>query len=149
MKKVLWICSRLPTPLFSGDALYSAGLLTALVSTNEVALTLVGTRRTTQPVGAHITALPNTVCIDVPPTRSSGLASLLLASPRDAYKLNTPELQLAAAKLLRERWDWIVVDHAYSAGLLAAVLREREGASICYVAHNAEGSRKRCSGTPD
>jgi glycosyltransferase involved in cell wall biosynthesis len=140
MEKVLWICGRLPTPLFSGDALYSAGLLKAIAGTDEVALTLVGTRRTDQPPGGHILDLPHTVCIDVPFSRSSGLSSLLSPLPRDAYNLSTPELQEAMAKLLKQDWDWIVIDHAYSSGLLPAILRERRGASICYVAHNAEGT---------
>jgi len=102
MKNILWICGRLPTPLFTGDALYSAGLLKALAQTNETAITLVGTRRTDEPVGDHILSLPNTICVDVPPTRSSGLRSLLSPLPRDAFNLSTPELSRSLAKLLQQ-----------------------------------------------
>ncbi|MET4023732.1 glycosyltransferase [Bradyrhizobium sp. S3.2.12] len=140
MKNILWICGRLPTPLFTGDALYSAGLLKALAQTNEAAITLVGTRRTDDPVGDHILSLPNTICVDVPPTRSSGLRSLLSPLPRDAFSLSTPELGRSLAKLLRRNWDWIVIDHAYSAGSLSAILQNRKRASICYISHNAEGA---------
>lgn len=139
MKRILWICGRLPSPLFSGDALYSAGLLKALAKTNDVALTLVGTHRTEAPIGDHILGLPNTVCVGTPPARSSALSSLISSLPRDAYNLRAPELKQTLGKLLKQHWDWIVVDHAYSAGTLSAILRERNGASICYVAHNAEG----------
>jgi polysaccharide biosynthesis protein PslH len=139
MKKVLWISGRLPMPLFSGDALYSAGLLKALSMTNEVALSVVGTRRSQQPIADHGLGLPNTICIDAPPFRSSGLLSLLSPLPRDAYNLGTPEIEQALERLLKEPWDWIVIDHAYSSGLLSVVLRGRRNASICYVAHNAEG----------
>lgn len=140
MKNILWICGRLPTPLFTGDALYSAGLLKALAQTNEAAITLVGTRRTDEPVGDHILSLPNTICVDVPPTRSSGLRSLLSPLPRDAFNLSTPELRRSLAKLLQQNWDWIVIDHAYSAGPLSAILQNRKRASICYISHNAEGA---------
>ncbi len=126
-------------PLFSGDALYSAGLLKALSMTNEVALSVVGTRRSQQPLADHGLGLPNTICIDAPPFRSSGLLSLLSPLPRDAYNLGTPEIEQALERLLKEPWDWIVIDHAYSSGLLSVVLRGRRNASICYVAHNAEG----------
>jgi glycosyltransferase involved in cell wall biosynthesis len=139
MKKVLWISGRLPTPLFSGDALYSAGLLKALSMTNEVALSVVGTRRSHQPITDHGLGLPNTICIDAPPFRTSGLLSLLSPLPRDAYNLGTPEVEQALERLLKEPWDWIVIDHAYSSGLLSLILRGRRDASICYVAHNAEG----------
>jgi glycosyltransferase involved in cell wall biosynthesis len=40
---------------------------------------------------------------------------------------------------LKQDWDWIVVDHTYSSGLLPVVLRDRKNASICYIGHNAEG----------
>ncbi|WBL80313.1 glycosyltransferase [Bradyrhizobium xenonodulans] len=139
MKNILWICGRLPTPLFTGDALYSAGLLKALAQTNEAAITLVGTRRTDEPVG-DILSLPNTICVDVPPARSSGLRSLLSPLPRDAFNLSTPELLRSLAQLLQQNWDWIVIDHAYSAGPLSAILQNRKRASICYISHNAEGA---------
>jgi polysaccharide biosynthesis protein PslH len=139
MKKVLWISGRLPTPLFSGDALYSAGLLKALSMTNEVALSVVGTRRSERPIADQGLGLPNTICIDAPPFRTSGLLSLLSPLPRDAYNLGTPEVEQALERLLDNPWDWIVIDHAYSSGLLSVILKGRRNASICYVAHNAEG----------
>jgi hypothetical protein len=140
MKKILWICGRLPTPLFSGDALYSAGLLTALARTNAAAITLVGTRRGDEPAGDHLRSLSNMSCIDLPPARPSGLKSLLSPLPRDAFNLGTPELRLSLSKLLQDEWDWIVIDHAYSSGLLAMIEQHRKHASICYIAHNAEGA---------
>ncbi|MBH5369001.1 glycosyltransferase [Bradyrhizobium glycinis] len=140
MKKILWICGRLPSPLFTGDALYSAGLLKALALSQGTSVTLVGTRRAVDPVGSHIRDLPNTICIDAPPMRSSGLQSLLSPLPRDAFNLSTPELQKSLATLLQQQWDWIVIDHAYSSGLLSEILQHRRRASICYIAHNAEGN---------
>jgi hypothetical protein len=140
MKKILWICGRLPTPLFTGDALYSAGLLKALAVTGKTTITLAGTRRTEDPVGDHIVNLPNTMCADAPPALSSGLKSLLSPLPRDAFNLSTRELQTSLARLLQQEWHWIVIDHAYSAGLLPAILQHRKHASICYIAHNAEGA---------
>lgn len=140
MKKILWICGRLPSPLFSGDALYSAGLLKALALSEATRVTLVGTRRINDPVGDHIHDLPNTICVDAPPMRSSGLQSLLSPLPRDAFNLSTAQLQKSLATLLHKEWDWIVIDHAYSSGSLSDIMRHRRRASICYIAHNAEGS---------
>jgi polysaccharide biosynthesis protein PslH len=139
MKKILWISGRLPTPLFSGDALYSAGLLKALAMTGDTALTVVGMRRTEQALSDHSLGLPNTTCIDVPPFRAYGLSSLLSPLPRDAYNLGTREVEQALTRLLAQQWDWIVIDHAYSSGFLPIILRGRKQASIGYVAHNAEG----------
>lgn len=139
MKNVLWICGRLPTPLFSGDALYSAGLLKALAMTDGAAITVVGTRRTQQALDDRTLGLPNTVCQDTPPFRPSGVSSLLTRLPRDAYNLGTPEVKRALAQLMGQQWDWIVIDHAYSSGLLPLILRDRKQAAVCYVAHNAEG----------
>jgi glycosyltransferase involved in cell wall biosynthesis len=139
MKKVLWISGRLPTPLFSGDALYSAGILKALAMTGEVALSVAGTRRTDRAIDGCILGLPGITRVDVPPPLPSGLLSLLSSLPRDAYNLGTRELEQALVQLLKQDWDWIVVDHAYSSGLLPVILRGRKDASICYIAHNAEG----------
>lgn len=140
MKKVLWICSRLPAPLLSGDALYSAGLLKALAMTNDAAITLIGTRRPNHGQDAHLAALPNTTSIMLPSAQASGLRSLASSLPRDAYNLATPELALQIEKLLQQEWDWIAIDHAYSAGLLSTILKNRGRASVWYIAHNAEGA---------
>jgi len=140
MRRILWICGRLPTPLFTGDALYSAGVLKALALTGQATITLVGTRRTEDPVGDHIVSLPHTICVDTPPARPSGLRSLLSPLPRDAFNLSTPELETALMRLLQKDWDWIVIDHAYSSGSISTILQHRKRASLCYVGHNAEGA---------
>lgn len=139
VKNILWICGRLPTSLFSGDAIYSAGLLRALAATDDVSLTVVGSRRTEQEISESLPGLAGVRCVDVPPASSSGLWSLLSLLPRDAYNLSSPELRRTLDELLLRDWNWIVIDHAYSAGALSAILQSRKNASVCYVAHNAEG----------
>lgn len=139
MKRILWVSGRLPSPLFSGDALYSAGIIKALAMTNEVTLSVIGTRRSEQPIDAFLPSLPGVTCVDVPPSQPSGLMSLLSSLSRDAYNLRTHELEQALARLLKQDWNWIVIDHAYSSGLLPLVLNNKKRASICYIAHNAEG----------
>jgi polysaccharide biosynthesis protein PslH len=139
MKKVLWVSGRLPTPLFSGDALYSAGILKALAMTSEITLSVVGTRRNAQAIVLPFLDLPAIRCVDVPQSKPSGLLSLMSSLPRDAYNLGTHELAQALVQLLKQDWDWIVIDHACSAGLLPTILRYQKRASICYIAHNAEG----------
>ena len=84
MKKILWIAGRVPSPLFSGDALYSAGMLTALSRTERAAVTVVGTRREDRPIDGRLLSLPGTVFSDAPWPRRFGLLSLLTSLPRDA-----------------------------------------------------------------
>jgi polysaccharide biosynthesis protein PslH len=139
MKKILWIAGRLPTPLFSGDALYSAGIVTALASTQEVQLTVIGARRDDRPVDGRLLGLTRTSFVDVAPSRRPGMLSLLSSLPRDAYGLATGARRRALVQLLAHDWDWIVFDHANSSGLLPLVRKLRNNASICYIAHNAEG----------
>ncbi|KJC62765.1 hypothetical protein UP10_00890 [Bradyrhizobium sp. LTSPM299] len=139
MKKILWIAGRVPSPLFSGDALYTAGMLTALSRTERAAVTVVGTRRENRPIDDRVLSLPGTVFPEAPWPRKFGLLSLLTSLPRDAYSLAPPSIGNTLAELLDQHWDWIVFDHARSAAFLSTVLQQRKQASICYVAHNAEG----------
>jgi polysaccharide biosynthesis protein PslH len=139
MKKILWIAGRFPSPLFSGDALYSAGMLTALSRTERATVTVVGTRRENRPIEDRLLRLPRTAFTEAPWPRRFGLLSLLTSLPRDAYSLAPPSIGTALAELLDQHWDWIVFDHARSAAFLPTVLQQRKRASICYVAHNAEG----------
>ncbi|KWV58525.1 hypothetical protein AS156_33575 [Bradyrhizobium macuxiense] len=139
MKKILWIVGRIPSPLFSGDALYSAGILTALSRTGQTDVTVVGSRRENPPVEDRLLRLPHTVFPEAPWPRRLGVLSLLTSLPRDAYSLAPPSIGTTLAELLDQRWDWIVFDHARSAALLPMVLQKRKQASICYLAHNAEG----------
>jgi hypothetical protein len=139
MKKILWIAGRIPSPLFSGDALYSAGMFTALSKTEEAAVTVVGVRREDRPIDDRLLRLLRTTFLDVPRPRSFGIFSLLTTLPRDAYSLAPPSIGKTLVELLNQNWDWIVFDHARSAAVLPMVLKRRKQASICYVAHNAEG----------
>ncbi|OAF16747.1 hypothetical protein AXW67_11910 [Bradyrhizobium neotropicale] len=143
MKKVLWIAGRVPSPLFSGDALYTAGMLTALSRTERAAVTVVGTRRENGPIEDRLLRLPRTAFPEPPWPRRFGILSLLTSLPRDAYSLAPPLIGTALTELLNQHWDWIVFDHARSAAFLPTVLQQRKQASICYVAHNAEEKIRR------
>ncbi|MET4481503.1 glycosyltransferase [Bradyrhizobium sp. F1.13.3] len=139
LKRILWISGRLPSPLFSGDALYSAGLIKSLALTNEAEVTVVGSRRSEQAIEKPFLGLPQINCVDTPPSHVSAALSLASSLPKDAYFLATPALRMKLLELLEQSWDWIVIDHAYSSGFLDLILPRRQSASICYVAHNAEG----------
>lgn len=143
MKRILWIAGRLPTPLFSGDALYSAGLIKSLALTKEAEVTIVGSRRSEQAIEKPFLGLPQVTCVDAPPSQVSAAFSLASSLPKDAYILATPDLRAKLLELLDQSWDWIVIDHAYSSGFLDTILSRRQSASICYVAHNAEGLIRR------
>lgn len=145
VKRFLWISGRLPSPLFSGDALYSAGVLKALQSTRAAEISVVGTRRKTEAPPPDLSLGPGITCIDVPPADVSPVRvvrALFSSFSKDARNLATAELANALDRQLEQGWDWIVIDHANSSGLLPRILAGRGGASICYLAHNAEGKTR-------
>lgn len=142
MKRVLWLSGRLPTPLFTGDALYSAGILNALALTKKTEVCVIGTRRDNQPPSGNVSLGVGISCVDVLEARPSAVKlvnGLLSGISKDANTLATPEFRRALMEKLQQDWDWIVIDHANSSGFLKTVVRYRKSASICYVAHNAEG----------
>ncbi|MCK1454076.1 glycosyltransferase [Bradyrhizobium sp. 35] len=137
MKQILWISGRIPSPLYSGDALYSAGLLEALVTTRQVAVHVFGTQRDGHRSDDKLFDLPGVTSSMVRPASGIGLGSLLSSLPRDAYKLASASFRKDLSDILDKKWDWIVIDHANSAGVLD-MLKDRR-VPICYIAHNAEG----------
>jgi glycosyltransferase involved in cell wall biosynthesis len=146
MKRVLWVSGRLPTPLFSGDAIYSAGILKALALSEETEICVVGTRRDNRAPDGQVFLGSGITCVDVAQARSSVIkvaCALLSGISKDANNLATDELNRAVTDLLRQQWDWIVIDHANSSGVLQTVTSNRKHASICYLAHNAEGKVRR------
>lgn len=145
VKRFLWISGRLPSPLFTGDALYSAGVLKALQSTRAAEICVIGTRRKANAPPADFLCGPSITCIDVPPVKVSTfkvVQSIFSPISKDARSLATPDFASALEDQLERSWDWIVIDHANSSGLLPRILERRRAASICYVAHNAEGKTR-------
>lgn len=136
--KVLWITARLPAPLFSGDALYSAGLIRAL-AVSGAAVTVVGAHRFASQEGQAMESLENVTWECLPVSTRWGAISLLSRLPKDAYILASSELRAAVVAHLAEEWDWIVIDHANSGGVLADIQAARKKAKLCYIAHNVEG----------
>ena len=139
IKRILWIVGRIPSPLFTGDALYTAAILTALAATQEIEVSVVGASRDGRAIDARLLDLPGVSFITAPRPRRSGPLSHFSSLPRNAHWLVTNPLREAVAELLKSDWDWIVIDQTRSAGLLREVLELRKNASICYLAHNAEG----------
>ena len=138
-KKILWIIGRIPSPLFTGDAVYSTALLTALAATRETAITVVGASRDNREIDARLLDLADVSFVSVPRPADSGLLHHFSPLPRNAHWLVTDPLREAVTELLKRDWDWIVIDHGRSGGFLKLVLERRKNASICHVAHNAEG----------
>lgn len=96
---------------------------------------VVGSRRTddSPTIGTGV------CCVVVPKSTKKGFASLTSFLPKDAYVLASSDLRQALRNTLKQKWKWIVIDHANSAGVLSEILQNSNGASICYIAHNAEG----------
>jgi hypothetical protein len=137
LKNILWISGRLPAPLFSGDALYTASMIRALAMSGA-RVTVVGSYRHEGHVAVGLDNISGVEWIGIAPSRRSPLASLLTGLPRDAYVLASTELRSMLQRLLIRNWDWIVIDHSNSAGALSSIREARKGAKICYVAHNVE-----------
>ena len=115
------------------------GLVKALAQAEDVELTVVGNRRSDEVIERPFMGLQNVTFIDLAPPTTLPARSLLTRLPKDAFVLATPALKATLHDLLNRTWHWLVVDHAYSSGLLDMILSRRKTASICYVAHNAEG----------
>jgi glycosyltransferase involved in cell wall biosynthesis len=135
--KILWITGRLPHPTFSGDALYTRGLLTAAANfTTE--LRLVGHLRPGHDLPPRpLTPHESWIAIGAP--KRSALSSLFSLYPKDIYLFTTQEYRSIIKENLKRDWDWIVIDHANASGTIDIIKRDKRGAKIGYVAHNAEG----------
>lgn len=138
MTRILWVTGRLPVPLHSGDALYTAGLIRAIAACG-VSVTAIGAKRQLQS-SYPILVIPGVTWIEAQPATRKGAVSLLASLPKDAYISATPELRTALLERLSEvEWNWIVIDHANTGGLLPEIRKRKKGARLAYVAHNAEG----------
>lgn len=140
MRNLLWITGRLPHPLRSGDALYTAGLLKAAHAA-KLAVTVIGLPRSPD---SKLDGLMSVAPVDWRPVLAepnSAVGSLVSALPKDAYTLYPPRFKREFAQLLERPWDWIVFDHARSGGALK--LARRHASKIAYVAHNVERNVRR------
>jgi glycosyltransferase involved in cell wall biosynthesis len=135
--KILWITGRLPYPTFSGDAVYSRGLLNAAANlTSE--LRVVGHLRPGHDLPPR-PFTPHECWIPCGASTRFAISSLFSLYPKDVYLLATQEMRSIIKEGLKGDWDWIVIDHANSSASIDLISRDRRGANICYVAHNAEG----------
>ena len=141
MQRVLWITARLPYPLRSGDALYTAGLLRAARAAGFM-ITVVGLPREPDMQPGALRQVEVVDWQPVPAVPRPALGSLFSALPKDAYILLPAELRSEIARLLEGDWDWIVFDHARSAGALDLAMA-KQGSRIAYAAHNVERKVRR------
>ncbi|MDQ8727644.1 glycosyltransferase [Bradyrhizobium sp. LHD-71] len=138
MQSILWISARLPAPLLQGDAIYSAGLIKALGLSGSTRIHIVGCRRAEGLI--DYSGLSPAEVTEAPLPSRRRMMSLITQLPQDACTLASQPLQQEVRRLLQaESWSWIVIDHANSGGLLPLVEAHRGNASVCYIAHNAEG----------
>jgi polysaccharide biosynthesis protein PslH len=141
MQRVLWITARLPYPLRSGDALYTAGLLQA-ARVAGMQVTVVGLTREPDVQVDRLREVENIDWRPIQAVPRSVFGSLFSSLPKDAYILLSRELREEIGRLTRDDWDWVVFDHARSAGALDLVAARR-GTRIAYVAHNVERKVRR------
>jgi len=68
------------------------------------------------------------------------LKSLLSSLPGDAFRLGNPVQRQALASLLKQSWDWIIIDQAACAWALGMIGKEQK---VIYLAHNHEAAVRR------
>ena len=130
--RCLWITRQDPRPADSGELIYTLGLLNSLATRPGFEITVL----------AHESAKP---CDGgpavtwqlhgrIPAGRLKSLASTL---PADAFRLGNPIQRAALGRLLRQEWDWILIDQAACAWALDLVDKYRR---VAYLAHNHEAS---------
>ena len=133
--RCLWITRQDPRPANSGELIYTLGLLDSLSVQPEAEITVL----------AHLPAKPCSggpaVTWELSGSIPSGrLRSLASALPADAFRLGNPTQRKALAKLLRTKWDWIVIDQAACAWALPMIPHD---AQVAYIAHNHETEVRR------
>lgn len=138
MQKVLWITGRLPFPLYSGDALFTAGLVKAARRAG-MDVSVVGLTRGPAVAAGELNAIADADWHQVAAEPRPAWQSVLSPLPRDAFGLAPAGMRARVDALLSRTWDWIVLDHARSGGVLDLVLAKRKGARLAYLAHNVEG----------
>ena len=141
MQRVLWITGRLPYPLRSGDALYTAGLLQAARCAN-LKVTVIGLPRASGVALDRLEAVAAVAWHPVLVQPRSAWRSVLSALPKDAYCLFPSEFRVQLSELLEQDWEWIVFDHARSGGGLELAMARR-ASKIAYIAHNVERKVRR------
>jgi glycosyltransferase involved in cell wall biosynthesis len=130
--RCLWITRQDPRPADSGELIYTLGLLRSLAAQPGMAITVL----------AHKAAKPTEGGPDLGwelhGTIPSGrLKSLPAKLPGDAYRLGNAVQREALSRLLKEKWDWVVIDQAACAwglDLLDPVQK------VMYLGHNHESS---------
>lgn len=133
--RCLWITRQDPRPADSGELIYTLGLLRSLAAQPGIELTVL----------AHKAAKPTEggpeLRWELHGTIPSGrLKSLPAKLPGDAYRLGNPQQREVLAGLLKETWDWIIIDQAACAWALDLLGAEQK---VMYLAHNHEASVRR------
>lgn len=137
--RCLWITRQDPRPADSGELIYTLGLLRSLAVRPGIEITVL----------AHKAARPSdgdaNLHWELHGTIPSGrLKSLPAKLPGDAYRLGNPVQREALHRLLKERWDWIVIDQAACAWAIDLLDPSQK---VMYLAHNHEASvRKQVAG---
>ncbi len=133
--RCLWITRQDPRPADSGELIYTLGLLNSLAARPGFEITVL----------AHESAKP---CDGGPPVTwqlhgripAGRLKSLGSPLPADAFRLGNPIQRAALGRLLRQEWDWILIDQAACAWALPMIPKE---AKVAYIAHNHETEVRR------
>ena len=137
--RCLWITRQDPRPADSGELIYTLGLLRSLAAQPRIEITVL----------AHKAAKPTeggpSVRWELHGTIPSGrLKSLPAKLPGDAYRLGNPVQREVLRRLLKEKWDWVIIDQAACAWALGLLDRAQK---VMYLGHNHEASvRKQVAG---
>lgn len=137
--RCLWITRQDPRPADSGELIYTLGLLRSLAAQPGISLTVLA-HRAKKPADGDAAIFWELHGL-IPPGRWKSLLSPL---PADAFRLGNPMQRGELCRLLKESWDWVIIDQAacaWATHLLSA------GARLAYIAHNHEASvRKQVAG---
>ncbi len=138
--RCLWITRQDPRPANSGELIYTLGLLESLAARPEPELVVLAHAAGSLPrsTGGSPTLPLERLRWELHGSIPGGrLKSLLSVLPGDAYRLGNPVQREALAGLLKESWDWILIDQAACAWALGMI---PPGAKLAYIAHNHEAS---------
>lgn len=133
--RCLWITRQDPRPADSGELIYTLGLLGSLAARPGMEITVLAHQAAK--AGKQSPPVKWELHGSIPGGR---LKSLLSSLPGDAFRLGNPVQRAALASLLKESWDWILIDQAACAWALGMIAPQQK---VIYLAHNHEAEVRR------
>ena len=139
MKRILWIASRFPYPLLSGDVIYTTGLLKGLQKLDAKVTLLTNANGVKKSdIEAFKDSFPEISLKLVKQPRRRRFLSVFSKMPSDAFSLGNQSMFVEFNRLIEKHWDAVFIDHLAACFDPNQLKLLSKSCVISYVAHNVE-----------